>query len=325
MSSNTINVALRRSQSGPMNRYCNSILEWPAPGLIIKRNTKQRDLDHYVSFTEYYRRFKKGDITPETKSVPIIVTVHHFLKKRRVKKYEEALKLVDHVCVVSNEWKKCILDNFDFSENQVTVIYNGVVDRPSFLREKRPPRPMFPLSPQIKSEIRAELGIHEDAFVIGHLGREHEERKRTPLFKEALDIADIDCFTLFIEEAVRQPGLSNMRDVGFWKFNEIYNIMDLYVVSASLEGGPLGFIEATACGVPVVSTKVGMCLDFQDSDMLCEVDDVEGLADRIKYAKQNYYPQVKEKAMELRRKLSWLNWQWTGEQYHKLYRKVLSR
>lgn len=38
----------------------------------------------------------------------------------------------------------------------------------------------------------------------------------------------------------------------------IYQQMDLFLITSSLEGGPLSLLEAGACGVPIVSTPVGL-------------------------------------------------------------------
>ena len=37
-----------------------------------------------------------------------------------------------------------------------------------------------------------------------------------------------------------------------------YNLLDLYFISSREEGGPLGLLESLSCGIPVISTPVGM-------------------------------------------------------------------
>ena len=37
-----------------------------------------------------------------------------------------------------------------------------------------------------------------------------------------------------------------------------YNLLDAYLVTSREEGGPLGLLEALSCGIPVISTSVGM-------------------------------------------------------------------
>lgn len=45
-----------------------------------------------------------------------------------------------------------------------------------------------------------------------------------------------------------------------------YQILDLYLIAARVEGGPLSLLESWASGVPVVSTRVGMAPDLAQAD-----------------------------------------------------------
>ena len=59
-----------------------------------------------------------------------------------------------------------------------------------------------------------------------------------------------------------------------------YNLLDLYIVTSRIEGGPKSILESMACGVPVVSTRVGMAMDViqnNNNGMLTDVEDVQGL------------------------------------------------
>ncbi|HLD60688.1 MAG TPA: glycosyltransferase family 4 protein [Patescibacteria group bacterium] len=69
-------------------------------------------------------------------------------------------------------------------------------------------------------------------------------------------------------------------------FKEIvnyYNALDLYIVSSRQEGGPKAVLESMACGVPIISTRVGMAPDVivdNENGALVEVEDVAGLVAR---------------------------------------------
>ena len=43
---------------------------------------------------------------------------------------------------------------------------------------------------------------------------------------------------------------------------DYYNVIDLYIITSREEGGPKALLESLACGVPLVSTKVGMVPDL---------------------------------------------------------------
>ena len=62
----------------------------------------------------------------------------------------------------------------------------------------------------------------------------------------------------------------------------LYQMLDLYLITSRIEGGPKAIVEAMACGIPLVSTKVGMAADVirnEENGMLAEIEDVAGLAD----------------------------------------------
>jgi glycosyltransferase involved in cell wall biosynthesis len=45
------------------------------------------------------------------------------------------------------------------------------------------------------------------------------------------------------------------------KISELYQVLDLYLISSRVEGGPKSLLESLAVGIPVVSTPVGMAPD----------------------------------------------------------------
>ena len=50
--------------------------------------------------------------------------------------------------------------------------------------------------------------------------------------------------------------------IGLNELNEIYNCLDLYVVSSRVEGGPRAVFEAGITKTPLISTDVGIASDF---------------------------------------------------------------
>ncbi|NQT06413.1 MAG: glycosyltransferase family 4 protein [Candidatus Omnitrophica bacterium] len=64
-----------------------------------------------------------------------------------------------------------------------------------------------------------------------------------------------------------------------------YNGIELYLCASSSEGFSLSVLEASACGRPVVSTRVGGCVDLvQDNDNGFLVNrDVKDIADKLRF------------------------------------------
>lgn len=73
----------------------------------------------------------------------------------------------------------------------------------------------------------------------------------------------------------RHCPLQRYPDIG-----EVYRTLDLYLVTSRHEGGPKAVLEAMACGVPLVTTRVGQAMDLvrhAENGFMTNIDDVEGL------------------------------------------------
>jgi glycosyltransferase involved in cell wall biosynthesis len=57
--------------------------------------------------------------------------------------------------------------------------------------------------------------------------------------------------------------------------NELYNCLDLYIITSKYEGGPRSIIECALTKTPVISTRVGIAPDFLDENSLFDVDNWE--------------------------------------------------
>ncbi len=64
----------------------------------------------------------------------------------------------------------------------------------------------------------------------------------------------------------------------YYEMNNFYNLIDLYLVTSREEGGPLSIPETLACGVPLITSKVGMAEEFikdQINGFLVDIGDIE--------------------------------------------------
>ena len=71
---------------------------------------------------------------------------------------------------------------------------------------------------------------------------------------------DLKRFFMF-EEIAKITGLKtsvSYRNYTYNTMQNFYNTVDLLICTSSTEGGPLPVFEAVACGVPVISTNVGL-------------------------------------------------------------------
>ncbi|HET8575023.1 MAG TPA: glycosyltransferase family 4 protein [Candidatus Paceibacterota bacterium] len=165
----------------------------------------------------------------------------------------------------------------------------------------------FPLgSEEKRTAVRKELGISEDAFVIGSFQKDGNglgEGNTPKLIKGP----DIFCDALqklpepqktkvhillagpargYVKKRLKEAGIA-FTDLGFIDYHETakyYHTLDCYVVASRAEGGPKALLEAWATGVPLVSTDVGMVSDFLidgANGLLVPVEDSEKIAECV--------------------------------------------
>lgn len=90
----------------------------------------------------------------------------------------------------------------------------------------------------------------------------------------------------YVKKGLDELGIEykHFESVDFRKLPELYNCLDLYLISSREEGGPTGMFEAMACGIPVVTTKVGQAYDsiFDGKNgFLVDVEDYKKLAECV--------------------------------------------
>ena len=143
-------------------------------------------------------------------------------------------------------------------------------------------------------EVRQELGIPADAFVVGSAGRLAPEKDLATLVRAVADARRErnDLCLVFVGDGVERPALEaltselglseRVRFLGWRRdVSRVVSALDLFVLSSENEGLPLAVLEAMALGVPVASTPVGdLPVVVQDgvSGRLFSVGDSSALA-----------------------------------------------
>ena len=73
----------------------------------------------------------------------------------------------------------------------------------------------------------------------------------------------------------------------FTELNEIYNILDLYVVASRVEGGPQAIVECASAKVPIISTNVGLASQILNKSSIFEFPNYETAVPDIRYSYKN--------------------------------------
>ena len=72
--------------------------------------------------------------------------------------------------------------------------------------------------------------------------------------------------------------------VTFEELNELYNILDLYIVSSRIEGGPQAVVECGITKTPIISTDVGFATDILSSESIFDMSNYKDAAPNINHA-----------------------------------------
>ena len=75
--------------------------------------------------------------------------------------------------------------------------------------------------------------------------------------------------------------------VNIKKLNEFYNILDLYLVSSRLEGGPQAVLECAVTKTPIISTDVGVASEILHPNSIYSLETFENAKPMVEYAYEN--------------------------------------
>lgn len=152
--------------------------------------------------------------------------------------------------------------------------------------------------------LRKEFEIDSDKFLIGSFQRDTEGKDlKSPKLSKGPDRL-IEIILLFKEkhdelEVVlsgtrRQYLLEKLKKhnikvhyfelVDDLTLNKLYNLLDLYVVSSRVEGGPQAIYECSIAKVPIISTNVGVANKFLHDDSIFEMDNVLSAKTNIEHS-----------------------------------------
>jgi glycosyltransferase involved in cell wall biosynthesis len=204
-----------------------------------------------------------------------------------------------------------------------------------------------PLSSEERQRRRKALGIPEGAFVIGSFQKDGQGwgegfvpklikgpdifveavaavAKTRPVFcllsgpargyvKKGLEAADIPYLHEYYDNPDDVVGL--------------YQLLDAYLVSSREEGGPKSILESLACGVPLVTTDVGMARDVlegQNCGFICASEDVKALSESLLKLAQDACLS-KEFSVNSQRRIQDYSWRRVAEACEAMYKAVEAR
>lgn len=187
-----------------------------------------------------------------------------------------------------------------FFNNNGHIIYNGVnIEGFSFNAEKR-------------NQTRTQLGIAEDEFILGHVGRLAPVKNHQFMLKLFGNLADSypNVKMLFVGDGPDYDEIKEVIRKNHWEnrvillgkrhdVNDLLQAFDLLLFPSIFEGFPLSLVEAQVSGIPcVVSTNVTSEALLKSDTIFIDLDKEQEWVDNIIYYMKN---PIDRKAVDIQR------------------------
>ena len=174
-----------------------------------------------------------------------------------------------------------------------------------------------PTTEERQISVRKELGIPVNAIVIGSFQKDGNGWKEgmTPkmvkgpdIFLKTIRILKDSISELFVLltgpargyirkrlEDLKVPYVHHYLN-DYIEISKFYQALNAYIISSRDEGGPKAVLESMACGIPLVSTKVGQATDLiqhKENGFLAEIEDAEALANSTRQVLEDSHLRMK--------------------------------
>jgi len=217
---------------------------------------------------------------------PDIIHSHH---KRDVKYIGRSIKSIPKVGTLhmryQPEYHRCdgLICIADWQRDTIPAEFRGLVTQ---ISNWLPPRAQV-ATPDASGALRRELGIPEDAYVVGTMGRFAPEKGFTDL-AEAFIKADMpNTYLVIVGEGLDREGMlrnyAEHRIILPGATSEpflYYDLFDVFVLPSRFEPFGLVLLEAMSAQLPIISTTLGGPMEILPKDEVkwVEAGDVDGMA-----------------------------------------------
>lgn len=158
-----------------------------------------------------------------------------------------------------------------------------------------------------KSQIKKSYGFNDEDFLVGSYQRDTEGYDlKSPKLIKGPDIFFDIVSKMYLENKNTKVVLAGKRRnylinkfenakipysyfemVDSEALNDLYNILDLYIVTSRLEGGPQAILECAISKTPILSTDVGIASEILNKKSIFEINQFEEAKVDIEHAYKN--------------------------------------
>jgi glycosyltransferase involved in cell wall biosynthesis len=175
---------------------------------------------------------------------------------RRMWLRRAASKIVDAYVAVTPTLARVALSNQECEPTQLHVIPNGIDTQ------------RFSFNLATRRRVRDELGIPQDAWVVGTVGRLAPEKNQALLIDAIAPMLDCHRHLVIVGDGPEKEALAE-RAKATWRpelvhftgartdVESLLAAFDVFALTSNSEGLPLVLLEAMAMGLPVLTTAVG--------------------------------------------------------------------
>jgi glycosyltransferase involved in cell wall biosynthesis len=205
-----------------------------------------------------------------------------------------------------------------------------------------------PTGNEEKAKLRNEMGIPQDAYVIGSFqkdgsgwgeGLEPKAIKGPDVLLKVIERLQKN-YPIFVLlsapargyvkrglEALKTP-YRHIFEKDYRRIPRMFNAIDVYLLTSREEGGPEGVLESMASGVPFVGTSVGLVPDVVThgkDGLLAASEDVNGLVEHVArlWEDPELGIQLKKKGLQT---IKAYDWPLIADRYHQeIYAPLIAR
>ncbi len=158
-----------------------------------------------------------------------------------------------------------------------------------------------------KNQLRHDFNLNEEDYLIGSFQRDTEGHdlispkliKGPDIFLDIVEeICSINKNAKVVLSGTRRNYLINNfeeKDIPYIYYemvdlqtlNKLYNVLDLYIVSSRIEGGPQAIVECSITKTPLVSTDVGVAQEILHPESIFKEGKFESAVPNVDYAFKN--------------------------------------
>ena len=225
----------------------------------------------------------------------VVCTIHHIdedkFKSNEEKEFKDRDKFVDYYHVISNK-------TFD----QVIKLTDKPVHKIPFWVNQN-----LWFEIKNKEQLREKHSVDINSYLVGSFQRDTEGydlvspklSKGPDRFLEIVEYLNTKNENLQIiltgkrrnyildELSRREINYKYFEMTSFQNLNELYNILDLYIVSSRYEGGPQSILETAMTRTPIISTDVGIASEILDKKSIFNMNNYKDAIPNTDISYQN--------------------------------------